>query len=338
MKSEKIVYDFIPKVNYDIYAPALKFLIQNDMVTLDKLIDYIPCEADYVMAPFIVAMTERRIEAQKMINKGKELLKNEQTKEEGKKMIRKGETLKEFYKLLNNSAYGKTIQNDEKFHRTILTTSAADNQKYLNNYIITDCKVVSQPDKSYKENDEGMSQISALNPRVKIKAPKHMGAAILWNSKIVIFDFIYNCLMKYCKETEFYYTDTDSVHIKMKLVEAPKKFVDEIRNKFTCDDRLAIAIASLYARFPEEIRAKYFPSDKDDIIAGKMKVDQIFFEGGEGVYLKAKTYIEGNEEDGKMKTKKVRDKGVSLKQNSSSLIIEEFKMFYTIAKLSWVKI
>jgi len=85
--------------------------------------------------------------------------------------------------------------------------------------------------------------------------------------------------------------------VKMKLVEASKEFVDEIRNRFACDDRATAVIASLYARFPEEVRLKYFPSNKDDIIAGKMKVDQTFFEGGEGVYLKAKTCIESNEND-----------------------------------------
>jgi len=71
MKCEKLVYDFTPKVSYDIYAPALKWLLLNNMVTIDKIVSYLPCKSEYIMAPFIEAMTDRRIEAQKLINQGK---------------------------------------------------------------------------------------------------------------------------------------------------------------------------------------------------------------------------------------------------------------------------
>jgi hypothetical protein len=368
MSFEKLVYDFTPKVQYDIYAPALKWLVVNDMVTVDEVTAYLPTKAEYAMAPFIEAMTSRRIEAQKMINEGKAT--------GNAALKRKGETLKDFYKLINNSAYGKTIQDDSKFHKVVLSTHAADNAKYLVNYIINDCKVVSRPDASYGPDDEGMCQFSAINPSVRIKAPRHMGAGILWNSKIVILDFLYNCLLPACPETEIYYTDTDSVHVKMAFKPAPAEYVAEIARKFGVDDSrsasisgsgthppgVAQAIASLYARFTPETRAKFFPEDKDDIVAGKMKVDQIFFPGAEGVYLKAKTYIETNLEpshpqgvspkvgdsvgrslrdlaegrasegvkpcgfgEGKAKIAKVKDKGVSLRQNSDQLTLDNYK-------------
>ena len=179
MSSEKMVYDFTPKVKYDIYAPALKFLLQNDLVTVDKVIDYLPCKAEYAMTPFIVAMTERRIEAQKMINDGKTLLVEHANDSEGevaRAMTKKGETLKDFYKLINNSSsYGKTIQDDTKFRpdRSI-DSRAVDNVKYLNNYVTNNCKVVCPP--TSEEGDEGMAQYSASKPRVTIKAPMHMGS------------------------------------------------------------------------------------------------------------------------------------------------------------------
>lgn len=321
MSSEKLVYDFTPKVKYDIYTPALKFLIANDMVELGEIYDYVRCDADYVMEPFIIAMTERRIEAQKMINEGKET--------GNVNLKRKGETLKDFYKLINNSSYGKTIQNDAKFHRTTISTHSLDNVRMLNNSIITDSKVVAYPDtKEFGLDDEGMAQISSINPRVKIKAPKHMGAAILWNSKMVMLNFLYNCLLEYCPEVEIYYTDTDSVHVKMKWVDASPEFVKEIAKRFGKEKDLksAAAIASLYSRFPEDVRSKYLPSDCDDIVAGKMKVDAIFFEGAEGIYLKAKTYLEANkQDDGKMKIDKVRDKGVSLAQNAATLTLDHYR-------------
>ncbi len=319
MRFEKMVYDLQPKVRYDIYTPALKFLLVNNLVTLGKTHDYLPCHTEYVMTDFIVAMTERRILAQKMINEGKE--KNDSL------MKRKGETLKDFYKLINNSGYGKTCQDDTKYHKTVISTSAASNAKYLTNYIVENPKIITQPDsKTYGQDDEGMSMYSAINPHVKIKAPKHLGAGVLWNSKMVMLDFLYNCLLVHCSETEIYYTDTDSVHVKMLMKQASAEYVEEIRKKFGCDAKSAAAIASLYSRFPPEVRAKYLPADKDDIIAGKMKVDQIFFQGAEGIYLKAKTYIECNPTDeGKMKIVKVRDKGCSLKQNSDALRLDNYR-------------
>eukprot|EP01022_Parablepharisma_sp_SALTPOND_P019063 TRINITY_DN3202_c0_g1_i22.p1 TRINITY_DN3202_c0_g1~~TRINITY_DN3202_c0_g1_i22.p1 ORF type:complete len:1793 (-),score=169.60 TRINITY_DN3202_c0_g1_i22:6035-11413(-) len=326
MKSEKLVYDFTPKISYDIYAPALKFLLVSDMVTIDNVVSYLPCKAGYVMAPFIEAMTDRRIKAQRMINEGKMLMKEGNIEEvkKGEELKKKGETLKDFYKLINNSAYGKTIQDDEKFHKTVISTRAVDNAKYLNRYIVNDCKVIAKPSNEY-ENDEGMCSFSAINPLVTIKAPRHMGAGILWNSKMIMLNFLYNCLLVYCPDTEIYYTDTDSVHIKMKYVPAPKEMVEEVCKKFTVNERSGDVIASLYARFPEDIRKKFFPEDKDDIVAGKMKVDQIFFPGAEGIYLKAKTYIEANAVEDSMKIDKVRDKGVSLRQNADILILSHYR-------------
>jgi len=313
MKCEKLVYDFTPKVAYDIYAPALKWLMLNDMITLDKIISYLPCKFEYIMSPFIEAMTDRRIEAQKLINQGK--------RSGDAAMKKKGETLKDFYKLINNSSYGKTTQDDEKFHKTGLSTKAIDNVNYLNRYIINDCKVVCPPDSSVDPFDEGMCQFTAINPLVRIKSPHHMGSAILWNSKMVMLNFLYNCLLVHCPETEIYYTDTDSVHIKMKYINAHKSLIEETKKKFNVDYKTAAAIASLYERFPEDVRAKFFPTDMDDIVAGKMKVDGIFFEGAEGIYLKAKTYIESNAG----KIDKVHDKGVSLIQNKSLLTLDRYR-------------
>jgi len=316
LKCEKIVYDFLPKISYDVYVPALKFMIECNLVTLDKVIDYLHCETGYVMEPFIKAMTERRAEAVRMINAGKKL------KKEGllsaSETIKKGETLKDFYKLIMNSAYGKTIQNDEKFHRTVISTRAVDNIKYFDKMIVKDPKIICQPEADRKgRGDEGMCQFSVINPLVKIKAPRHMGAGILWNSKIAVLDFIYNCLLKYCPETEFYYTDTDSVHVKMDFHPAPEEFVKKIKEDFACDDKSAGAIASVYARITDEKdRQRFFLGDKDDITSGKMKVDQILFPGDEGIYLKAKTYWEPH---------KVRDKGVSLAQNKEQLTKENYE-------------
>ena len=89
--------------------------------------------------------------------------------------------------------------------------------------------------------------------------------------------------------------------LRKEFTKEPEKFensVGEVEKKISeqidLNNRSADVVASLYNRFSPETRAKYFPCDKDDIVAGKMKPDQIFFPGAEGIYLKAKTYIEAN--------------------------------------------
>src|SRR6185437_12674497 len=53
----KLVYDLNPKDYYVIWSSMLKFLLENDLITLDAVYGYVKMDAGYVMRPYIQEMT-----------------------------------------------------------------------------------------------------------------------------------------------------------------------------------------------------------------------------------------------------------------------------------------
>ena len=72
-------------------------------------------------------------------------------------------------------------------------------------------KLISKPNvKRSKIYDENLVMFSMHKNVVKMDKPRYIGQAILDISKIVMYQFHYDFIMKHYPETELLFTDTDS--------------------------------------------------------------------------------------------------------------------------------
>ena len=113
---------------------------------------------------------------------------------------------KNFFKLMNNSVFGKTMENVRK-HRDIklVTTDVKRN------------KLVSEPNyHTTKRFSENLLAIEMKKTKVKMNKPVYLGMSILDISKTLMYKFWYDYIKpKYGDKTKLCYTDSDSfiIHI-----------------------------------------------------------------------------------------------------------------------------
>ena len=114
---------------------------------------------------------------------------------------------KNFFKLMNNSALGKTSENVRN-HRNIKLVTSDKKRKRL----------VSEPNYySHKKFAEHLMAIEMKKAKVKMTKRRYLGMAILDISKTIMYEFWYDYIKpKYGDRAKLYYTDTDSfvIHIK----------------------------------------------------------------------------------------------------------------------------
>ena len=119
----------------------------------------------------------------------------------------KNEFEKNFFKLMNNSVFGKTMENVRN-HRDIKLVTSEKRRKRL----------VSEPNyHSCKKFSDHLMAIEMKKTRVKINKSLYLGMSILDISKILMHEFWYNYITpKYGDKAKLCYTDTDSFIIYIK--------------------------------------------------------------------------------------------------------------------------
>ena len=121
----------------------------------------------------------------------------------------KNEFEKNFFILMNNSVFGKTMENVRN-DRDIKLMTSEKRRKLL----------VSEPNyHSCKKFSDHLMAIEMKKTRVKINKSLYLGMTILDISKILIYEFWYNYIIpKYGDKAKLCYTDTDSfiIYIKTK--------------------------------------------------------------------------------------------------------------------------
>ena len=112
----------------------------------------------------------------------------------------------DFFKLMNNSVFGKTMENVRN-HRDIKLVTSDKRRKRL----------VSEPNyHSHKKFSDHLMAIEMKKTRVKMTKPLYLGMSILDISKILMYEFWYDYIKpKYGDRAKLCYTDTDSfvIHI-----------------------------------------------------------------------------------------------------------------------------
>ena len=130
---------------------------------------------------------------------------------------------KDLFKLMNNSVFGKTMENIRK-HRDIKLVTT--NKKRS--------KLVSEPNyHTINLNSEDLSIIEMKKTKVKMSKPIDLGLSILETSKILIYEFWYDYMKpKHGNNVKLCYMDTDSFIMNIKTNDFYEDIANDVENRF----------------------------------------------------------------------------------------------------------
>ena len=130
---------------------------------------------------------------------------------------------KDFFKLMNNTVFGKTMKNLRK-HRDIKLVTTDKRRSRL----------VSEPNyHTTKWFSENLLATEMKKAKVKMNKSIYLGLSILEISKILIYEFWYDYMKpKYGDNVKLCYIDTDSFIIRIKTEDFYKDIVDDVEKRF----------------------------------------------------------------------------------------------------------
>ena len=131
---------------------------------------------------------------------------------------------KDFYKLMNNSVFGKTMENIRR-HRDIKLVN--NKEDYL--------KQVMKPNfKSGTLLGTDLMSCEMGKVKVKMNKPVYLGQAILDLSKIIMYEFHYDHMKKKYKDSnlKLLYMDTDSLVYNIKTEDFYRDIAEDVETRF----------------------------------------------------------------------------------------------------------
>ena len=130
---------------------------------------------------------------------------------------------KDFFKLMNNAVFGKTMENVRK-HRDIKLVKT-DHKKN---------KSVSEPNyHTMKLISENLSIIEMKKVKVKMKKPIYLGLSVLEISKTMMYEFWYDYVKKkYGDMVKLCYMGTDSLIMNIKTKDFYKDIAQDVEERF----------------------------------------------------------------------------------------------------------
>ena len=130
---------------------------------------------------------------------------------------------KDFFKLMNNAVFGKTMENVRK-HRDIKLIKTDKKRN----------KLVSEPNyHTMKLIDNNLAIIEMRKVNVKMNKPIYLGLSILDISKITMYEFWYDYVKsKYEDKARSCYMDTDSFVVNLKTKDFYKDIAENVKERF----------------------------------------------------------------------------------------------------------
>ena len=198
---EKLICHFKPRTNYVLHYKNLKQYL-NMGLKLKAVNRAISFEQSPWMEPYIRKNTELRKTAANSFEK-------------------------DFFKLMNNSVFGKTIENIRKRQSIKLV----DNRK-------TALKLSKKPNfERVTIFDKNLIAAHMKKTEIYFNKPMYVGQAILDLSKTLMFDFHYNYIKdKYGNKAELLFTDTDSLMFQIQTEDFYKDISKDVKSKFDTSD------------------------------------------------------------------------------------------------------
>ena len=134
---------------------------------------------------------------------------------------------KDFFKLMNNSVFGKTIENIRKRQNIHLIDNRKKAVKLSSRPNFDRCTIF----------DKNLIAVHMKKTEVYFNKPVYVGQAILDLSKTLMFNFHYTYIKeKYGKKAELLFTDTDSLMYEIKTKDFYLDIYPDVRDKFDTSD------------------------------------------------------------------------------------------------------
>ena len=196
-KCKKLVCNLYDKKKYVVHINSLKQAL-NHGLKLKKIHRMIEFNRQAWLKPYIDMNTELR-------------------------KLARNDFEKDLFKLMNNSVFGKTMENIRK-HREIKLVTMDKKRS----------KLVSEPNyHTINLISEDLSIIEMKKTKVKMNKPIYLGLPILEISKILMYEFWYDYMKpKYNDNVRLCYMDTDSFIMNIKTNDFYKDISDDVDNRF----------------------------------------------------------------------------------------------------------
>ena len=196
-KCKKLVCNLYNKKKYVVHVNALKQAL-NHGLKLIKIQRVIEFNLKAWLKPYIEMNTELR-------------------------KLAKNDFEKDLFKLMNNSVFGKAMENIRK-HRDIKLVTTDKKRS----------KLVSEPNyHTINLISEYLSIIEMKKTKIKMSKPINLGLSILEISKILMYEFWYDYMKpKYNDNVKLCYMDTDSFVMYIKTNDFYKDISNDVECKF----------------------------------------------------------------------------------------------------------
>ena len=213
---------------------------------------------------------------------------------------------KDYYKLMNNSVFGKTMEN----LRNRVDVRLVNTKEKLR-------KLVAKPNfKSRKIFNENLVSVHMSKTSLLMNKPIYLGMCILDLSKIIMYDFHYNYIKsKYADKAKLLFTDTDSLMYEIETEDFYKDIAGDVKDRFDTSD------------YPES-HPSGIPTGENKKVLGMMKDEAAGKIIKEFVGLRSKLYSFVMDDGGETK----KCKGIKKQVVESSIRHEHYKTCLTTGK------
>ena len=206
---------------------------------------------------------------------------------------------KDFFKLMNNSVFGKTMENIRNRVNVKLVNTEEKFKKLSAKPNYKGCKIFN----------ENLISVHMKKTSLTMNKPVYLGMCILDLSKTIMYDFHYNYIKpKYGAKAKLLFTDTDSFMYETETEDFYKDISEDVKDRFDTSD------------YPEN-HPSGIPTGINKKVLGMMKDETAGKIIKEFVGLRAKLYS-FIMEDGK---ENKRCKGVKKQVVESSITHEDYK-------------
>ena len=134
---------------------------------------------------------------------------------------------KDFFKLMNNSVFGKTMENI----RNRVDVKLVNTEEKLR-------KLVAKPNyRGRKIFSENLVSVHMKKTSLTMNKPVYLGMCILELSKTIMYDFHYNYIKpKYGEKAKLLFTDTDSLMYEIETEDFYKDISGDVKDRFDTSD------------------------------------------------------------------------------------------------------